>query len=247
MESSHTRSFGLSAFVLRLIACITMAIDHVGAYLLPQYTFLRIIGRLAFPIFAFFIAEGCRYTRNKPKRFLLVFGLALICEAGSIICTHTYIGTVLLTFSCSILIIFALQAFKKALVTKTTRAIVLSSLALAVTLAIGHLAGAYLSIEYGFAGVLLPVIISLFDYREGEAPAFLRRLDRPLIRLALFAIGILEVWYFRGMGEIQFYSILSIIPMAFYNGKPGVRKFKYWFYIFYPAHLAIIWVIKMHL
>ncbi len=237
---NNGRRFGLSAFVLKIIACVTMAIDHVGAYLLPQYEILRIIGRVAFPIFAFFIAEGCRYTRNKPKRFLTVFGLALLCEAGYLIAEKTWTGTVLLTFSCSILMIYAVQAFKKALTEKRAVAILLSSLALGGSFAIGHLSGKYLSMDYGFAGALLPVLISLFDYREGAAPRFMKYLDNHLVRMVLFTVGVIGVWYFRGCGEIQFYSLIAVLPMAFYNGRPGPKKFKYWFYLFYPAHLLII-------
>ena len=58
------KRFGLSGNQLKVIAMVTMAIDHIGAYLLPQAMWMRIIGRLAFPIYAFLIAEGCRHTRS---------------------------------------------------------------------------------------------------------------------------------------------------------------------------------------
>ena len=61
---------GLTGNQLKIIGIIAMTCDHVGLQLLPQFPILRIIGRIAFPIFAFLIAEGCRYTRDK-KRFLL--------------------------------------------------------------------------------------------------------------------------------------------------------------------------------
>lgn len=56
--------FGLSGNQLKLIALATMTLDHVGAYLLPQVLFLRILGRLSLPIYAYMIAEGCRHTRS---------------------------------------------------------------------------------------------------------------------------------------------------------------------------------------
>lgn len=59
----------MSANVLKMIALITMTIDHVGLMLLPDYEWMRAVGRIAFPIFAFMIAEGCRYTRDR-KRYL---------------------------------------------------------------------------------------------------------------------------------------------------------------------------------
>ena len=61
----------LSGSTIKIIACILMAIDHIGYHLYPEITILRIIGRLSMPLFAFFIAEGCYYTKNKLKHFLL--------------------------------------------------------------------------------------------------------------------------------------------------------------------------------
>ena len=57
----------LNNFTLKMIAILAMAIDHIGFLFYPQAIWLRIIGRIAFPIFAFMIAEGCYYTRNKLK------------------------------------------------------------------------------------------------------------------------------------------------------------------------------------
>ena len=61
---------GLSNDRLKIIAVVTMVTDHIGAYLFPNVMLFRMIGRISFPIFAFMIAEGCRYTKNK-KRYLL--------------------------------------------------------------------------------------------------------------------------------------------------------------------------------
>lgn len=70
---------GLNATQLKLIAAFTMLLDHAGALLFPEVMILRVIGRLAYPLFAFMIAEGCRHTRNKLRYFLLIFGLGLAC------------------------------------------------------------------------------------------------------------------------------------------------------------------------
>lgn len=58
---------GISATALKIIGMIAMTIDHIGYFLFPQIEAFRIIGRIAYPIFAYMIAEGCRYTRNKVK------------------------------------------------------------------------------------------------------------------------------------------------------------------------------------
>ena len=75
----------MSSFVLKLIAAVTMFIDHAGLLLFPDLEFMRILGRLAFPIFAFFIGEGCRYTSSKLKYFLRVSILGILCQAVYII------------------------------------------------------------------------------------------------------------------------------------------------------------------
>lgn len=62
--ATKTTALGLTGNQLKIIALILMTIDHVGAYLLPQYTVLRLVGRLSMPIFAWAIAEGCYYTKT---------------------------------------------------------------------------------------------------------------------------------------------------------------------------------------
>ena len=57
---------GFSQESLKLIACLTMLVDHIGALLMPQYMWMRAIGRLSFPIYCFMLAEGVHYTKNPP-------------------------------------------------------------------------------------------------------------------------------------------------------------------------------------
>jgi hypothetical protein len=70
----------LSGNALKLIAALAMLIDHIGVLLLPQVLILRVIGRISFPIFAFMIAEGCRYTKNKARYFFTMFGVGAACQ-----------------------------------------------------------------------------------------------------------------------------------------------------------------------
>ena len=63
---------------LKIFALIAMTLDHIGLELLPQYPFLRIIGRLAFPLFAYMIAEGCRYTKNRTRYLLCIASMGLV-------------------------------------------------------------------------------------------------------------------------------------------------------------------------
>ena len=97
---------------LKIIAAIAMLIDHVGLMFFPEIALFRIIGRLAFPIFAFMIAEGCKYTRSRLRYFLQLFGLALGCQIVYFIADGSMYLSVLFTFSLAVLTIFALQYCK---------------------------------------------------------------------------------------------------------------------------------------
>ena len=57
----------LSGNMLKILGAVFMLIDHIGVVFFPEVKILRILGRISFPIFAFMIAEGCRYTRNKLR------------------------------------------------------------------------------------------------------------------------------------------------------------------------------------
>lgn len=70
----------MTGFHLKLIALTTMFIDHIGAIFFPQVTLLRAVGRISFPLYAFLIAEGCRYTRDRGRYALGLGAFALISE-----------------------------------------------------------------------------------------------------------------------------------------------------------------------
>lgn len=100
---------GISATALKIIGMIAMTIDHIGYFLFPQIEAFRIIGRIAYPIFAYMIAEGCRYTRNKVKYLLSVLGVGCGCSAVSYITEGSLYQSILITFACSIALIFVLE------------------------------------------------------------------------------------------------------------------------------------------
>ena len=240
--------WGLSASTLKIIACIFMVIDHIGAILLPDLEImdleiLRIVGRLSYPIFAYLLAEGCRYTRNKVKHFLLVFGLMVICETATVVVMGEPEGGILVNFCFAILLIYEVQAIKKALARGKTLQAGLFFLLLALSVA-----GVYafvervLYVDYGFWGVLIPVWASIPDYKEGEAPACFKRISNRWVKFAFFSGGLLLLCISRGLFEnIQSYSLLALPLLALYNGQPGRKGLKYGFYIFYPAHLVLLW------
>ena len=102
----------LNGNTLKILAAVTMFIDHFGLMFYPQNMVYRAIGRLAMPLFAFMIAEGARYTRNKTRHFCLLFGWGAICQIVYFVFSGDTYLNILLTFSMSTLILYALEAFK---------------------------------------------------------------------------------------------------------------------------------------
>ena len=107
---------GLTTNALKFIACFCMLVDHIGYVFFPTSLYiLGVIGRVSMPIFAFFVAEGCKYTEDQTKHFLLMFGLGVFCQTVYFFALHSLYMSILITFSLSILMIYALQHFKKAI------------------------------------------------------------------------------------------------------------------------------------
>ena len=104
-------SWGLTGNQLKLIALITMTIDHMGMMLFPRVKILRAIGRIAFPIFAYMIAEGCRHTRNRRKYLLSMVSLAAVCQVVYFFAMGSLSMSVLVTFSLSIGLIYLLDRY----------------------------------------------------------------------------------------------------------------------------------------
>lgn len=222
---------GLTGNQLKLIALVTMTIDHVGLMLLPQYDILRIIGRLAFPIYAWMIAEGSRHTRSLPRYLGSVAAVAALCQIVYFAAMGSVAQSILVTFSVSIGLIALLR---RALDENTVLSRVLAGAALlavlfATELLPGLLRGTDFSVEYGFLGVMLPVCV----YFGKTMPH----------RLCLAAVILLLMgWDF---GAVQWYALLALPLLALYNGQRGRGKLKYLFYFYYPAHLAAIYAIGL--
>ncbi len=223
----------LSASTLKLMACGFMLVDHVGVRLFPKVIILRIIGRLAFPLFAFFIGEGCRYTKNRRRHFLSVFLLGCICEAVYIIYDGAWYGNILLSFSLSIALIYLMQ-WARGRGGASSYAVTLTAIgALAV---LTH----YVNFDYGFTGILVPLFVAWPGDRAGEFEDFKPTPFGKNMKLLLFAISIMLTTLESPLGLLQLFALLTVPMLALYDGKAGNRKLKYFFYIFYPVHLLLI-------
>ena len=236
MEVQKIQGEVLSGNALKILGAMAMVADHVGLMFFPGMTMLRIVGRLAYPIFAYMIAEGCAHTRNRGRYFLRVFVLAAVCQIVYYLAEGSAYLSILVTFCCGIGMVFALQDMKQELFSGE-RPRYLGAVEFALTVVLVWLLNRRLTIDYGFWGCMVPVFASLFQSVEG-APNWLRRLDRKAVHVAMTGVGlILLSWDLKG---IQIWSLLALPLLMLYSGRRGKWNMKYFFYIFYPAHLAIL-------
>ena len=222
---------GFSGNQLKILALIAMTFDHAGLQLFPEYDIFRYIGRLAFPIFAYMIAEGAKYTKNRLRYFGQMFGLGLICQLVYFFAMGSLYQCILITFSFSIILIYALDhAIKK----KNADAWILFAMIFIATVFLieflPHLmTGTDYRVDYGIWGVLTPVVVF-------AAPGKMTKLTAMIIPLAFLAV--VGVHY-------QWMALFALLPLALYNGTRGKWKMKNLFYIYYPLHLVVIYIIAL--
>ena len=204
----------MSSFVLKLIAAVSMLCDHAGLILFPAVPVLRVIGRLAFPLYAFCIAEGFRHTRNRLRYFLRVFVLGVLCQIVYTIAERDLYLGILLTFSFSIVLMALADCVKKAFAGEKSALSGLwrrmtgselseaadkaLSLGVTVTAVLAlFLLTSKITVDYGFFGILLPVSANLFE-------------DRPM-RLVSFSCCLLAVAVSFGASfPVQYWSLLAL-------------------------------------
>lgn len=223
----------LSQEGLKFLACAIMLLDHIGATLIPWGT-LRIIGRLAFPIFCFLLAEGAHYTRS-PRNYLLRLGIGAILSElpfdlalfGSWSWQHQ-----------SVMITLLLGAMALLAMKRMTRPL----LKVLVLLLFACLAD-FMNTDYGGAGVL---IIALFGLtRERKYGWVIQLLGMYLICRWIIPGGV--VWFIDRYVFIEIFAILALIPIWLYSGKKSTssRAVQWAFYLFYPVHLWILYLISI--
>lgn len=211
----------LDGRTLKIIAVISMLIDHVGAVLFPDILLFRIIGRLAFPIYCFLLVEGARYTRDMKKYMVRMGIFALISELPFDLAFYHqsfYLGhqNVFFTLLIGLIMIKGLEhPFHDMEVPDVINKLII--------VAVAGIAAELLQTDYGFSGIA--IIFAFYILRERAALKYLIT--------ALICIG---------MGWIEAFAILSLIPIVLYNGQRGsqTKAMQYGFYIFYPAHLLLL-------
>lgn len=220
----------MSANILKLIALISMTIDHVGYFLFPEQEWMRIVGRISFPIFAYMISEGCRYTKNRRRYLLKIAGIGIVMQLVSYVVSGSLYQSVFITFTLSIGMIYLTD------MARTRRRIEGGICVLIAAVIIGFLCitlpqllpNTDYAIDYSIVGVAIPVICYLIEDAR--------------MRLLAFGIGLLALSIYYG--GVQWYCLLAILFIAAYNRKRGKLSLKNLFYYYYPAHLCVIYAVQ---
>lgn len=222
----------MSVFILKMIACITMFIDHATAIFVPMesvwYLVGRGIGRLAFPIYCFLLVEGYYHTRSK-KKYLLRLGIfAIVSEFffdfafWNVNHMRTFYDhqNVFFTLFIGLAVICIYDYLQKKY---QGRPWIFTTLGV-FTIVGGSALAILLRTDYTFIGIIIILVFYLFHY------------DRKRAMIAYLVTGGFL------FGNLQLIALFDIPLLWLYNGKKGPSA-KYVFYAFYPVHLAILGII----
>lgn len=227
----------LDGSVLKIIACITMLIDHAAVCLLYNavlrpnapvvrgttlynlyiiYQIMRAIGRTAFPIYAFLLVEGFVHTKSRPKYALRLLIFGIVSEIPFNLCIfneirHPQYNNVYFTLLIGLLVIWAWETFQNRWYIQLPVCGLL------------FYAAEYFHTDYDWKGVLLIFILYLMH----------------AWRVPQVVFGLISMsWELPGV-------ILGFIPILLYSGKRG-RQLKYFYYGFYPGHLLLLYLISVY-
>jgi hypothetical protein len=222
--------------LLKIIALVSMLIDHAGVLLFDDPYIMRLIGRLAFPLFAWFLVLGMQRSTNKNRYIRDLFFLALISQPIYIISgiDQIYKLNILFELLAAAATIRALQinmfTFKK----------IYTAITIVISIFISHFS------EYGTAGYAL--ILSLYMLHKNSDLAYLNiwngreyRIGSLFLVLVVLALLVNIQIVFWPVIPIFFFLIYSKIDYVI----PYHKRFKYFFYLFYPLHLIALHVISL--
>ena len=228
---------------LKIIAMILMLLDHLWGTIIPGNQWMTLIGRMAFPIFAFLIVEGFFHTSDLKKYMKRLFIFGLISEipfnliyTGSII--FPFHQNVMFTLLLGLLIINEIDKLKN---NKEIKKKIIPILKIFLFLLISIIG----FVDYGVTGVLTIVVFYLF---RGFKLAWIGQLISLILLYIVFFEGqsvIFNIFNYEYFLPLQSIGVLSLIFIWLYNGEKGKNNklIKYLFYSFYPVHMLVIYLI----
>lgn len=202
---------------IQVVAALTMLIDHIGAVFFPQVIGFRAIGRLSFPLFAFGVAQGVTYTSDFRKYFIRILLAAAVSQPIYLKLLDPGSLNPLFMLAWGALALYFWRKEKKGL---------------AAILLFGS---AFVEMSYSWYGVWTIFFFGFYGMKDS---------------LCFYGQVIINALY--GLTTGAWIQILSLFSFGFLDGKWRIEALskkmpRYFFYVFYPLHLFLLWGIKMML
>lgn len=217
---------------IKLIAILSMTVDHVGSAFFPEYPAFRWIGRIAFPLFCYCMTVGMLYTHDIKKYALRLGAFALISQPFWILAFHAddIVGNLLnlnifFTLLVSLLSVWGFKEKKWWL------------------FAAGLILLNVINFDYAMTGLILMLIFYLCR-------------NKPWLGAVIYAISYLPALWGGSLEDplalkigdwaigFEIFALLAL-PFIYAHTRFNPRISKWFFYIYYPAHLLVIFLIKM--
>lgn len=229
----------MTSFTLKIIAIISMFFDHFGYAFLGQFSFFNLIGRLAFPIFAFQINEGYTHTRNLKKYFLRLVFFALVSQLPFSLFLHKYINNsfqlnVFFTLFIGLFAIFTYDYIIKLFSNSKSKFHFDKLVGFIIVMLFASIAQ-LLHTDYGFWGVI--VIFAFYLFKNNKIAS---TISFVILCILKYSFNIIMYGFSYIYILLCVFTILPILFIRLYNGKQG-KKIKYLLYVFYPLHLLLLY------
>ncbi len=256
-KNNRPKITGLTNFDLKMVALITMVIGHSAMIFDgsngPNLWFLIVAGPVAFPLFAFLMAEGCRYTRSMEKYMLRLLVFAVLIQSCFYVikyCMETYLNAggmfsglpdfnIFFTLLLGVFSIFCYEKIRQSGLPLYIREIS-AYIPVLAAMAVSECLGA----DYGWKGLFL--IFGFYVFKNRIAQIFIT-----FIFIVLQYWSHLDVVYYDMLISgtsawflMPFSALISMIFIALYNGKLG-RNWKWFFYLAYPGQYVLLGLIYM--
>lgn len=264
----------LNANQLKVIAIVTMIIDHIGYYFEPNlnsivYVILRAIGRISMPIFAYLIVQGFFHTKNLKQYILRIFSFAIITQISIGLVSifdenrlNMSVNTslnVLFSYTLSLILLWIIH--EKRIIEKYD---VNKNMFLKIFIILGII-GIYLFIPFDYEIYLPLFIVMLYFIEKLKITLYMQRQNYNISIKGMVASAISEDKIQKGyilliflamlsiiarsMNSMYWYMLLALIPIYLYNGEKGKsnnnNKLKYLFYAIFPIQHILIYLASL--
>lgn len=235
----------LNAAHLKIIAMVCMLLDHMWITVIDGNAWMTALGRIAFPIFAFQIAEGYAHTKDFKRYLLRMFLFALVSELPFNFMTggwwlNPVHQNVMFTFCLALILIWLIDKAR-------TKHWGLGLAATVIGAIVGYIVGMITFVDYYGCGILMVLVFWLFrDVKFGWLIQFAALL---YINTVLLGGRIVtpELFGIEFRVPLQAFAMAAFVPIWLYNGKQGTKSkvFQYVGYAFYPVHMILLVLIAI--